>query len=332
MSPSIAKPPAARRLLAWALFLLVGPVPAGQFPAYRVQAGDGPVSFLVGTMHSEDERVTGLMTQLQPLVARVEVVAVELVPDGVAMLAVGAASLLPADQRLEALTGSQRFEALRVAASGLGVPPAILQRLKPWAAAVLLGMPAAETGRFLDMRIYLAALERGKRVIGLETPAEQLAVFEGMSTALQLQLLDEMIKNAGDMPKQLEALTAAYLSGDLARLDRLARAQYAQMPVAIRDWFDRDLLERRNRRMLDRGAALMRAGATLVAVGAMHLGGPGGLVVGLRERGFRVQAIGHGSAGAADDALSPGERHAYNATVGRGGTRQSGWIKKKGTK
>lgn len=265
------------------------PAMAGQGLVYSVQRENGLRSYLVGTMHSEDARVTALLDGFTPLIEEVEVVVVEMVPDAVTMLAVGAATLLPADQSLRGLVGEEQFGALTVAASQLGLSPAILNRLKPWAAAVTLGMPVSRTGRFLDMEIYLQALQLHKRVVGLETAAEQLAVFDGMTAEEQLVLLEEMIKNAPQMPKQLEELTAVYLAGDLEMIDRFARAQYAGMPDSIMRWFDEQLLDQRNVRMLHRLPALVDRTSVLVAVGAMHLAGDSGLVAGLRRLGYRVE-------------------------------------------
>ena len=122
-----------------------------------------------------------------------------------------------------------------------------------------------------------------------ESAGEQLAVFKGMSASLQIDLLDEMIKNAERLPTQLEALTHAFLSGDLAVLDRVAYEQYADVPADMRYWVDDVLLKQRNKRMLERIEPLLRQGSVLIAVGALHLGGASGLVQGLRERGFTLR-------------------------------------------
>ena len=184
------------------------------------------------------------------------------------------------------------------------MPIEVLDRLHPWAAAVTLGMPSGDTGRVLDAEIYLHALRLQRRTIGLESAAEQLAVFQGMPVQLQIDLLDQMIKNADQLPTQLEDLTSAFLSGDLALLDRVAREQYGDMPPDMLRWFEVELLERRNARMLNRLEPLLSEGGVLVAVGALHLGGATGLVQGLRERGFTLQrwvwkpqSVGLGTAG-----------------------------------
>lgn len=280
---------ALRRLLVTALCLWTVQVFAAQGLVYRIVGDGGRDSFLVGTMHSEDPRVVALLDQFKPLIERVDTVAVEMLPDGITLLAIGAASMLPADQRLSDMIGAQRFSALTVAAGRIGIPAEVLDRMRPWAAAVTLGMPASDSGRFLDMEIYLHALAQRRKTVGLETAAEQLAVFQGMAYETQILLLDAMIKNADDLPTQLEMLTTTFLSGELAELDRVARDQYQGMPADVIDWFDRALIDERNARMLTRMQPILEQGAVLVAVGALHLGGRNGLVEGLRGLGYDVR-------------------------------------------
>jgi hypothetical protein len=139
------------------------------------------------------------------------------------------------------------------------------------------------------MEIYLHARKHERQTIGLETAAEQLSVFQDMPEALQIEMLDEMVKNAAELPKQLEALTQAFLSGELAQLDQVARGQYADMAPEMVHWFDEILLNRRNLRMLERMQVRLEREPMLIAVGSLHLGGEQGLVAGLRQRGFDVQ-------------------------------------------
>ena len=284
-----------RCVAAWLIFCLMSmsafAANTGQALIYRIQLGNAAPSYLVGTMHSEDPRVTGLMTHISPLIDRVELVAIELVPDAVTMVAIGAATLLPQYQSLSELIGGPRFEAMREAAHFAQIPIEVLERLKPWAAAVMLGMPAVESGRVLDNEIYLDALASNREVEGLESAAEQLAVFDGMPLKLQVRLLEDMIKNIDRLPKQLEDLTVAYISGDLTRLDAAAKMQYEELSPELIRWFEEELLDRRNVNMVDRAERLMRQRPTLVAVGAMHLVRDSGLVAGLRKRGFKVERL-----------------------------------------
>lgn len=293
MRQLIAKPTAA--LLQIVLLLgLFGPTNARAtvFPAFEITRAGEVVGYLVGTMHSEDSRILAVLDELAPLVADVDVVAIELVPDGATLLAVGAATLLPPGQLLRERLGPERFSALREVADRRGLPPALLERLKPWAAAVTLAVPPMEGGEVLDTALYLSAQAAARQIVGLETAAEQIQVFDAMPMELQIALLDVVIKNAELLPMQIEELTVAFLSGDLAEIDRVARGQYAGMSPALQAWFDRELLQRRNERMLQRALPLFEQQRVLIAVGAMHLGGDLGLVAKLRQRGFAVTELG----------------------------------------
>jgi uncharacterized protein YbaP (TraB family) len=267
-------------------------LPAESFAAramiYQVTLAGYPDSFVVGTMHSEDPRVKATLVEIRPLLDRVDRVVLELVPDGVAMLAAGAATLLPEGRRLRQQVDPTLFDAVAGAAAQRGIAVDIIDRMQPWAVALLLGLPEADTGRFLDQEIYLAALAAGRPVTGLESVGEQLMVFRSMPSQLQLQLLDETVKNVHRLPTQLEQLTQLYLSGDARSLERITHEHFDSMPRPLASWFEERLLHKRNRRMLGRLQPLLADEAVMVAVGAMHLGGDSGLLAGLRRLGFEV--------------------------------------------
>jgi len=263
---------------------------AGPGLIYQISRDSVPSGFLVGTMHSGDARVMAMLDRLAPLIEQVDVVAIEVLPDALTMLAFEAATKLPAGESLRDLVGAERFESLCPAATQRGISTTRFDRLKPWAAAVTLGMPVAEEGgKFLDLEIYLTALNRQRRAVGLETVAEQLAVFEGMPQRLQLAFLDAVIEDLDQLPELLEQLTQSYLEGDLDQLDRLSRAQHEAMPAELVHWFEDRLIAWRNARMLRRLAALLEGNSVFAAVGALHLSGETGLLAGLTRLGFEVE-------------------------------------------
>ncbi|MCB1775492.1 MAG: TraB/GumN family protein [Gammaproteobacteria bacterium] len=278
-------------LVTW-LFCVVVPASAAEGMVFRVSGGGVPSSYLVGTMHIDDPRVMGLMARINPLIEHVDVVAIELIPDALTMVAVGAATMLPADQSLRNIIGEDSFDALRTVAQQRGLAAPMLDRLKPWAVAIMLSMPEAAGGRSLDTEIYLAGLARQRELVGLETAAEQIGLFDELPLARQALMLEEMIKNADELPQQLEELTRAFLDGDLDRIERLAHEHYSGMPPDLVAWFEKALIGDRNVRMLARSLDLFRQGRVLVAVGGLHLPGDSGLVAALRREGFGVEPVG----------------------------------------
>lgn len=272
--------------------VLLGQAVASAAPLFRATHADGAVLYLLGTMHSDDPRVVALVPRVAKLMQGVEAVVLEMLPDPASLLLVANASMLPAGDSLLDQVGEGRRAALEAAAVQRGLPLVLIDRLKPWAAAVTLSMPTQGGGAFLDLALYQEAVRQGRRVIGLETAPEQLALFDAMPAALQTSLLDSVIKNLDQVPQQTEELTLAYLSGDLERLEQVAHGRYGDLPAAVERWFRDDLVEQRNRRMAGRLQRLLDGRPALVAVGALHLGGESGLLAQLRRLGFSVTPLG----------------------------------------
>lgn len=176
-----------------------------------------------------------------------------------------------------------------------GLDAEVLQRFEPWFAAltVTLAQMAAmgldpELG--LDRHFMAEAEEAGKPVAGLETGAQQIALFDGMDAAEQVQMLADALEDAQAGPGQLEALHALWRAGD-------ARGLWTGMAAEMRREYPqlyRAVNVDRNAAWLPVLAARLEAPGgddTLAVVGALHLLGEDGVVEGLRERGYDVERI-----------------------------------------
>lgn len=256
---------------------------------FEVTRPGQPVHYLFGTMHSDDSRVVALLDRLKQPFAEVEQVALEILPDMNAMVQVSVAMLLPPDQKLSELLGSSLYRRAVKAAGERGLPEVAVQRMRPWALAITLGTPEL-TGDAMDQLIYKQAQLKGKKLVALETPLEQMALFEELPGKLQIRLLEQVLDQQDEFGKQLEELTQAYLDQDLDRLQELSLAYEAAGDSELMSWFRRKLILDRNRRMLERLLPIFDQDATLVAVGALHLSGREGLVNLLRQAGYRVEA------------------------------------------
>ena len=101
----------------------------------------------------------------------------------------------------------------------------LFQRMKPWAAmsqlSLLEFLPEMMAGKQpLDSMLYAKAQSDGKKVGALETPDEQIAVFESFTTREQIRMLeltlDEIERVKPGERTQTQELIDAYLSGDMA--------------------------------------------------------------------------------------------------------------------
>lgn len=185
------------------------------------------------------------------------------------------------------------------------VPPALQARLRQvmrehkladaqfadiesWAAALLISQ-AAQGDATADngLEAALRTATEGKPVSELEGGAAQLGVFDALPEHDQRDLLAGVIEEAARPEQEHDPLYEAWASGDLAALEREARTGLLADP-ALRA----ALLTGRNRAWAPKIAAMLRARRhPLVAVGAAHMVGAGGLPALFAAQGFTVKRV-----------------------------------------
>jgi len=150
-----------------------------------------------------------------------------------------------------------------------------------------LSLPPRQFSIPLDMLLMAAAQQANKTLFGLETLAEQTAAFEDIPLEDQTGLLREVVCHYEQLQQDTEELVAAYAHNDLRELYRLAH-RYAS---PVKDRLLDSLLIERNRRMVERLQKHLRDGRTFVAIGALHLPGPQGVLSLLVAGGYRVRPL-----------------------------------------
>ncbi len=177
----------------------------------------------------------------------------------------------------------------------MGAPAEVFQMFEPWfvgmtISIVEMGKQGLDSELGLDMHLIGRAGKASKPTSGLEKGSEQIAVFDGMSKAEQLQLLEESLDDAVDAKAEIEKLHAAWRRGDqdalwngmAADMRREYPQLYRRINVARNDAWVPKL-----QRMLDDETT----DDTLVVVGALHLLGDDGVVEKLRAKGYKVQRV-----------------------------------------
>jgi uncharacterized protein YbaP (TraB family) len=213
----------------------------------------------------------------------------------------------PKDRGLKVILPPELYARLAAYLEKKGLPLAFLDRMKPWLIAMMLPLldflKELTSGPAMDTSIGAGAVERGKESVGLETVDEQLAIFDTMTEAEQVQYLEitlDGLEKAGEEGKEAtEELIAIYRSGDE---DALARyfAKMTPKGEVGRKLMAR-ILDDRNVRMADRIVehAKKRPGKTLfVYVGAGHLPGEKGVIALLEAKGWKAKRV-------ADEATTP---------------------------
>lgn len=280
------------RIVLLPLLLLALPA-AAQGLFWQVDKGQDTSrpSYLLGTIHSEDPRVTRLSPAVSKALEASTTFIMEVDLDGSAAMAMLQAMRLPPGQRLEALIGTPRYEKVLPLMTPRGMPDAVLQTMQPWVVFTTLSTPPQETGLFMDAVLQARAARLGKPVVGLETVQEQLAVFTELTLAEQKALIDEALAEAGNLEQELEKLLQAYVAGDLDRIHRIGQEDLHMSDPALEDKLVHGLLQARNTRMLERAQPYLQRGGAFIAVGALHLPGDDGLIALLRQAGYRLTPI-----------------------------------------
>lgn len=247
---------------------------------------------LFGTIHSEDPRVLALPTAVRGAFDRADVFVMEAIPDTQAIIRSMLAMVYTDGRRLEDTIGSDLYRQALEALSDQGLPEKAVADFKPWAVAIILGVPRPKkSGDFLDMHLYKVADAAGKEVIGLESIEEQLQVFDGLAEADQIALLRETLKMYEDLPRYFEQLMTLYLERDLAELMRLSDEYLRGGDPRLAAIFKETALDVRNLRMAQRMVPHLEEGGCFIAVGALHLPGEGGVLERLQGDGFQVRTV-----------------------------------------
>ncbi len=258
---------------------------------WRVETPQGAISYLFGTIHSEDPRVLTLPAPVRLAFSTANTLVLEMDLGRDEAAEMGRAMLLPPDKDLQSLIGADVYHQSVSAMAERGYAEAVVNRLQPWAVVLTLSMPQAETGLFLDYILYLQALEQGMTVLGLEQMNEQLGVFTSLSLDEQVSLLRDTLREHDEFPQMFEKLLQAYLQRDLRSLAELGEESMQGSDMALQQRFMGALLDERNKVMARRLLPLLEKGEVFAAVGALHLPGEQGLLAMLRRQGLRITPV-----------------------------------------
>jgi hypothetical protein len=174
-----------------------------------------------------------------------------------------------------------------------------LERMRPWAAAIVLtlgdfaalGLSAQHS---VEKRINQLAGDESKTT-GLESAEEQIRLFTDMTAAEQKEMLAQWLNMSArerlDLNLQLVEL---WKNGDAEAMHawyKQTETRYSGSP-AVAESFDHKFLVARNRALVGRLLAQTGSapGLSFLAVGALHLGGPDGVLALLKKQGFKITA------------------------------------------
>ncbi|MFC4308983.1 TraB/GumN family protein [Steroidobacter flavus] len=197
--------------------------------------------------------------------------------------------LLPAGQSLEQQLGKPTYSRLSARAQEVGVDPMLLNRFKPWFAAMtLVQLQLVKLGldpsSGIEQRFTTRAVADKKPIHGLETLREQLNMLAGLPDRQQREFLLYSIEDTDRISQEIDELLSAWRRGDSKALANLLAEGFDQYPDLYRP-----LTTDRNRRWVSQVEALLDdRDDYLVIVGTLHLVGKDSLIDLLENKGHKV--------------------------------------------
>lgn len=260
---------------------------------------------LIGTLHLADPRLPAIAAGLAPVVASADMMLVEATEVEESQLLQALATRpelisLTSGPTLIDLMPPETWAKLAQAASEREIPSFMAAKFQPWYLSLVLGMPPCvfssvkNDAHGLDKTLLQIAEDNG-------VPATALEPFDTLFTLMAEAPLDEQIKMLGlglMSVQQSEDMTATLVEqyfeedhGAIMPLNRVMASSWIDLPKAEFDvLFDETLdtlLIRRNAMWLPKITSAQ--GVVVVAVGAGHLGGEGGLLQLLDAAGFALR-------------------------------------------
>ena len=178
------------------------------------------------------------------------------------------------------------------------IAPETVATMKPWLLASVLTVSEFSAQGYdaslaVDAHLSKQAHDAGQKVVELESPESQMALFDKMTAADQLVFLQEAIAGIEDKEQadQAREIAEAWRHADVKALDALALKAEQDDTFSGR-FVQKVLLEGRNPALADGMVKLMaKENNSVVAIGVLHLVGKTSVPELLRKRGLTVERI-----------------------------------------
>ena len=271
---------------------------------WKVEKPGRPTSYLFGTVHLTDERVTTLSPATESALKASKTIALEVSDISETATSTVIAKSAPLvmftdGRRLDGLLSSTEYETVKSIISRSGMPVDLAALFKPWIVTMILSTSECERAkvqggaRVLDMKIAEIGKSRGMQVVGLETISAQIEALAAVPEQQQLDMLRSSLKYADRTNDMMETLVQLYLKRRISAAlpFQIALARQSGIGDEAFAGFQQKLLYERNEKMRAVAEPLLERGGVFIAIGALHLPGDRGMVELLRQSGFTVTAI-----------------------------------------
>jgi len=193
---------------------------------------------------------------------------------------------LPEGKSLRDVMGTARYAEASRLAGEVGLDLAMFDQFAPWFVAeaisqLQLMQLGFDPSSGVEMHLLGRARADGKSVDGLETARDQIALFEAMPLDNQAEYLLASLRQAHDLPKEVDDMVRAWQRGDTRWFESEIKTDVGRDPALYQS-----LLVARNRKWIARIERLLDDDKNyLVIVGTAHLVGRDSVIELLKRDG-----------------------------------------------
>ena len=254
---------------------------------WKLESPTGVVSYLFGTMHTDDNRVADMTPKMLEAMKSVDTFIMEAEPTQDPSI------FMMKEASLPSLLTQTEFDQVRDLAEFHVMHLGAAMQMKPWLLAVIFDLPKPQTEFAQDNLLMTKSEDFGKEIKGLETGQEHFSIMDAFSMDEQMVMLRAVLKRT---PAQKEAdferLMTAYLKGDSDKISALdEQITGGMLPKEIWAKMRVKLLDERNVVMAQRAIPAANEKPVFIAVGASHLAGDNGLIAAFKKAGFKLSAL-----------------------------------------
>jgi len=202
------------------------------------------------------------------------------------------AALLTPPATLASVVGAELYATTATTAAAVGLDMAAVDGFEPWFVALtVMDLGMARLGFRADQGLEQSLLQRAARdrkpVLGLESVADQLEIFDSLPPPEQQALLEQTLGELESGQAEMNALLDAWRNGSLEDLGRELLTAFDAFPMLYQS-----LVVERNRRWIE-GIERLAAqpGRFLIVVGALHLVGDSNVIDLLADEGYTIARV-----------------------------------------
>ncbi len=254
---------------------------------WKMESPKGVVSYLFGTIHSDDSRVADISPNMLAALTSVDTFMMEAGENN------DPSVMLLKEGNLASQLTEAEFDQVRELADFHVMHMGAAMQMKPWLLAVVFDLHKPQTPFNLDNLLMAKSEELGKNVVGIETAKEHFGVMDDFSIDEQMVMLRAVLKRTPAQKEvDFESLIAEYLQGDSDKITALNEKITAGMlPADIWAKIKDKLLDKRSVVMAERALKVTNEKPVFLAVGASHLAGDIGLINAFKKAGYKLSAM-----------------------------------------